>query len=649
MKNMNKLEKMKELIGILNKATYSYYALDKPIMTDHKYDEYFDDLLQLERVTGVVFGGSPTQKVQGYILDGFKKVQHSKPMLSAAKTKDINEIKKFLNNYNWYCSGKLDGMTLVVIYENGQFVQGITRGNGEIGEEVTEGCKFIKNLPMEIPYKDRLEIRGECVMSWEEFNRINQNLSDKYSHPRNLAAGTLRQLDLNIIKERNLSFVVFECVTNIFESKLQELHWLHNNGFETVIRMGQDIGNIEEVAEMMTSEVENDKYPYDGLIFEIDNKTISKKLGKTQHHESCRMALKWADTTYETTLKDIEWNVGKTGVIFPTGIVEPVDLDGAITSRVTLHNITYIKQLELGIGDTVTIYRSNMVIPAIDNNLTRSNTCIIPSYCPICGAPTKVVKTDNTDTLMCTNTNCPGRSLGLWKTFVSKKGMDIDGLSEQTLDKFLRLGYLTNCFVSLYELEQYKKELYKLDGFGKKSVDNLLSAIEKSKDVDLVHFITAFSIPGIGEGQSKLIVKKYPTYQAFIKACDNHERFHKIDGIGPILHTNILTWWDLYHYQMMDVATHVRFKTDEFMNLPENDTPIKGMNFVITGSLNHFSNRDELKNKIESLGGKVVGSVSKNTNYLINNDTASTSSKNEKAKKLGIPIISEEEFIGIIK
>ena len=643
------IERMMELIKILTKASEAYYKYDNPIMSDKSYDELYDELESLEKETGVILAGSPTQKVQGYLLDGFKKITHSKPMLSASKTKDPNDIKKFLGNYEWYCSGKLDGMTLVVIYENGEFIQGITRGNGEVGEDVTDACHFIKNLPMQIPMSERLELRGECVMDWDEFNRINENLVEKYKHPRNLASGTLRQLDLNIVKERRLSFVVFECVTDICDSKSDELSYLKSIGFEIVTRTRNytNTNDLDDVIEMATNSVQHDKYPYDGLIFEIDSKKVSKKLGKTEHHESCRKALKWEDETYETVLRDVEWNTGKTGIIFPTGIVDPVDLDGAITSRVTLHNISYIKDLELGIGDTVTMYRSNMVIPAIDDNLTRSNTLEIPKICPICGAPTRIVKANDSEVLYCTNDDCAGKLLGLWETFVSKKAMDIDGLSEQTLKVFLRRGYLTNMFVSIYDLSQYKKELYQLDGFGKKSIDNLLKAIEDSKSVDLIHFITAFSIPGVGTGQSKLLAAKYHTFSEFMKACDNQDDFTKIQGIGKILDTAIKKWWVNNHIQMIDVANVVTFK-DEFMNAPTGNYPLAGKTFVVTGKVNTFPNRTELQNKIEELGGKVSGSVSNNTTALINNDVESTSGKNKKAKELGIPIITEDEFINMV-
>lgn len=639
---------MKILINHLNEASIAYYKYDKPIISDKEYDALYDQLVELEKESGIILAGSPTQKVQGYLLGGFKKVQHSKPMLSAAKTKDINEIKKFLGNNTWYCSGKLDGLTLVVVYDNGEFVQGITRGNGAVGEDVTEACRFIKNLPMKIPYKHRLELRGECVMSWDEFNRINENLTDKYSHPRNLAAGTLRQLDLNIVKNRELSFVVFECVTDINDSKLVELAWLNSIGFETVTRTKKNINSysLDSVVDMSTNSVQHSKYPYDGLIFEIDSKTISKSLGKTAHHESCRMALKWKDEVYETILRDVEWNTGKTGVIFPTGVVDPVDLDGAITSKVTLHNISYIKNLQLGIGDRVTLYRSNMVIPAIDDNLTRSGEIEIPSTCPDCGAPTRIVKQNDSEVLMCTNDDCRGRVIGRWETFVSKKAMDIDGLSTATIERFYKLGYLTNLFGSIYELHNYKKELYKLDGFGKKSIDNLIASIEKSKNTDMQHLITSLSIPGIGENQAKLLSKYFNTIGEFLDAGLSSYRFDKIPGIGDILNANIHKWVVNNSFQIIDLMEYITIKQQE---TNQESQVLKGKTFVVTGTVNHFKNRDELKEKIESLGGKVAGSVSKNTSFLINNDVTSTSGKNKKAQELGVKIISEEDFMRLIE
>lgn len=632
-----------ELICKIQKAKMDYYQTGRSELSDAEYDELVEQAKKYGYVETV--GAAP--------VDHIDKIEHEHPMLSLDKCHTVTEVKKFVGNNQTLAMYKADGLTISATYIDGILTRLETRGDGAVGNDIMFHANSIEYLPKHINKNGKYVVDGECLILRKDFEEINEKMveSERYSHPRNLAAGSLNLLDPEISKKRHLRFYAWDIIDggssdylskNLLEATLY--------GFKTVSYDIITLDNVEDIINKYKTDSDEYGFPIDGVVFKYDNISYGKSLGMTGHHPKNAIAFKYKDDNYPTKLTSVTWQIGKTGQLTPVANFNKVIIDGTEVEKCSLHNISIMRQLGLTNGCTVYVYKANQIIPQIDSADDDGEGEIeIPNNCPICGASTKIVRTDNTDTLMCTNTNCPGRSLGLWKTFVSKKGMDIDGLSEQTLDKFLRLGYLTNRFVSLYELEQYKKELYKLDGFGKKSVDNLLSAIEKSKDVDLVHFITAFSIPGIGEGQSKLIVKKYPTYQAFIKACDNHERFHKIDGIGPILHTNILTWWDLYHYQMMDVAAHVRFKTDEFMNLPEDDTPIKGMNFVITGSLNHFSNRDELKNKIESLGGKVVGSVSKNTNYLINNDTASTSSKNEKAKKLGIPIISEEEFIGIIK
>ena len=641
--------KINNLIADLKRASEAYYKFDKPIMTDQEYDSLYDELEQLEKQTGIILAGSPTQKVQGYLLDGFNKIQHSKPMLSAAKTKDIDEIKKFVGRNEWYCSGKLDGLTLVVIYNNGQFVQGITRGNGTIGEDVTEACHFIRNLPMQIPYKDRLELRGECVMSWDEFNRINDDSTEKYSHPRNLAAGTLRQLDLNVVKQRELSFVVFECVTKIKDSKLQALHFVHDLGFETVKRMGDDVGTIEEVSAFMTRLVKDGKYPYDGLIFEIDSNSISDSLGRTGHHENCRIALKWEDDLVETILRDVEWDTSKSGAINPVAVFDEVDLGGALTSRATLHNLTYIKNLELGIGDTIQVLRVNLVIPRVHDNLTRSNTLEIPSICPVCGAPTEIRKDNDSEVLYCTNPNCSGRLLGKFKHFVSRNAMDIAGLSEETLKKFIKLGWLEH-FMDIYELPAHYNQMINLSGFGKQSVDKLIKSLDESRqNVKLPNFINALSIPGIGLGQAKQLCRKFRTWVDFMDARHIRGSYESVDGIGSVLANNIIYWFEEDH-NLADANTLVNIiHFEESMNKPEGDFPLLGKTFCVTGKLSTFTNRDELKDQIEKFGGKVSGSVSSKTDYLINNDTESTSGKNKKAKELGIPIISEKDYLKMVE
>lgn len=636
---------MKDLIKKLNKASYAYYALDSPIMSDKEYDELYDLLVEKENETGIILAGSPTQKVQGYILDGFSKVRHSKPMLSADKTKDPKEIKKFVGNKEFYGSFKLDGLTVVARYKNGEFLQGITRGNGIEGEDVTEACRFIKNLPMKIPYKEDLELRGECVISWDEFRRINSTLQVPYSHPRNLAAGTLRNLDLNIVKERELSFVVFECVTDLnIDSKHETFDLLKTYGFECVEKSFH-CKTIEQITELLQPEYS--QYPCDGIIFEFDSNSYSKSLGATGHHERCRMALKWADDLYLTKLTDIEWSTSRSGLINPVAVFEEVDLDGALTTRATLHNISYIEDLQLGIGDEIQVYRANMVIPKVHDNLTRSNTWRIPMVCPTCGANVEIHNDNGSKTLHCTNEFCSAKLLFRAANFVSKKAMNIDGLSEATLEKFVDLGWIQN-LSDIYHLDNYFPQLKKMPGFGKKSVENLEVAIEKSKDVELVNFITALGIPGIGPGQAKTIVKKIKTWNEFTDAINQGFHFDRLAGFGETLDKNIYKWYvSMYQKDNVEeLAKMMRFREDVITDAPQ---ILAGKTFVITGKLKEFANRDTLVAKIESLGGKVSGSISSKTHFLINNDSKSNSSKNLKAQNLGIPIITEEEFIEIIK
>lgn len=644
---MNKIERIKELVGILQKASYAYYGLDNPVITDKEYDDLYDELSILEQETNYILAGSPTQKVQGYVLDGFKKVQHSKPMLSANKTKDTQEIEKFVVEKSFYGSYKLDGLTVVVRYKNGEFTQGITRGNGLEGEDVTEQCRFIKNLPMTIPYKNDLELRGECVISWDEFKRINKDLDTPYSHPRNLAAGTLRNLALNIIKERNLSFVVFECVTDMKkDSKSETLIDVYNMGFE-IVPITKLNSTVNQVHDALQPEFY--QYPVDGIIFELDSRKLSESLGATSHHECCRMALKWEDELYDTTLKDIEWNTSKTGLINPVAVFEPVNLDGAITTRATLHNISYIENLQLGIGDTIQVYRANMVIPKVHSNFTMSNTWKFPDRCPCCGGNVEIHNENGSKTLHCMNPDCKAKLLGKLVHFVSKNAINIDGFSEQTLHKFIDLGWLKS-FRDIYYLSDHKEEMYKLDGFGKKSVDKLLESIEKSRNTTLDRFIYGLCIPLIGRTASKEISKACANGEVgqfiTIMSLEGNQPFIGLDGFGKEMCNSIVHWWVHNNQAFYELIEEFNFReSDSSGNVKQ---ILEGKTFVITGSLRFYKNREELVATIERNGGRVSGSVSANTNYLINNDVTSTSGKNKKAKDLGIPIISESEFIHMI-
>lgn len=642
---MNSIERIKTLTAELLHYCHLYYDLDSPSISDAEYDKLYDELYKLENEVGFWLANSPTRKVQGSVMDGFTKIKHSKPMLSAAKTKDANEIKKFVSGNHFYCSYKLDGLSLVVIYKNGQFTQAITRGDGINGEDVTEQAKMIRNLPMQIPYCDYIELRGECVVSWEDFNKINEGLEEPYSHPRNLAAGSLRNLDTNITKQRNLSYIVFECVSNlhdedgVFDSKWDELGFLDYLGFETVERVH---GTVDDCIDDMPPT--GYTYPVDGLIFEMCMKEFSKSLGATDHHEGCRMALKWKDSTYETTLRDVVWDVGRSGVISPVAVFDEVDLDGAITSKATLHNLSVIESLELGIDDTITVYRSNMVIPCIDDNLTRSNTLSIPATCLSCGNPTTIKYTDNSKFLMCANPNCKAKILAKFTHFVSKHCMNIDGLSEATLEKFINNGWL-NTFADIYRLDRYKNEIIKMDGFGIRSYEKLVAAIEKSRDTTLDRVINAIGIPNIGKTASKEIAK-------FCNDCpdtfyyhvsDNYD-FTKLNDFGLIMSNSIRDYFNDEENMtnFKDLINCLAF----IVTLPDEvkENPFNNKTVVVTGSLNHFT-RESITETLERLGAKVASSVSKKTDYLICGEKAG--SKLNKAKELGVQTLSEDEFLAM--
>lgn len=638
---MNKIDRIKELTAELLYHCHLYYDLDNPILSDAEYDLWYNELERLENEANFWLANSPTRKVQGQILDCFQKVTHSKPMLSAAKTKDLNEIEKFIGHNQFYCSFKLDGLTLVTRYKDGKFVQAVTRGTGIVGEDVTEQAKMIANLPMSIPYDGDLEIRGECVVSWDNFHKINEKLENKYSHPRNLAAGSLRNLDTNITKERNLSYVAFECVSDLddidglMNSKWLELKWLKQTGFEVVSACR---GSVEDCYEAMQPEY--CKYPVDGLIYELDDRNYSKSLEATSHHECCRMALKWADNVYETTLLDVEWNPTRSGIISPVAIFEEVDLDGALTTRATLHNLSIIKQLELGVGDTITVYRSNMVIPKIDDNLTRSNTLEIPTKCPCCGVDTVIKNTDNSQVLMCPNPDCSAKKIAQFTHFVSRKCMNIDGLSEATLELLISHGFLRN-FKDIYFLSNHYNDLVYLDGLGKKSVEKLLKSIEDSKDVKLENFIAALGIPNIGLSAAKTISNYcngdwYTLYELIQKTKD----WTFLDDFGKVMSDSLNEYFKEHLVDVAYLSMGMRFIALEI----NTNNSLDGLKFCITGSFS--KSRDELKKQLENRGAKFVSSVSKNLDVLFCGEKAG--SKLTKANQLGVKVAYEEELMELL-
>lgn len=651
-----KLNNIKVLIRKLNEASEAYYLHDNSIMSDKQYDDMMDELETLERETGIVLANSPTQKVQGGVLEGLIKVKHSRPMLSAGKTKDVNEVKKFIANKSAMASYKIDGLTLVTRYHNGKLVAAVTRGTGYEGEDVLMQAKMIANLPLSIPCKFDLELRGECAISWENFEKINESLENPYSHPRNLAAGSLRTLDTNITKHRKLEYVVFEMVSydnehpnRSFSLRHETLDYLDTLGFTTVPREVIAVNDVDRVIAGMTAE--NSKWPVDGLIFNFEELSYAASLGMTSHHPLDLIAFKWQNETFETELLDIEWNTTRTGRINPTAIFSPVIIEGSEISRATCHNVSIMEELKLGKGDIITVYKSNQIIPAIDENLTMSGTFVPPTHCPCCGAPTEIHCENRSKTLHCTNDNCKARLISKLTHFVSRDCMNIEGLSESTLEKFIELGWVNN-FEDIYELHTHEKEIKRLEGFGKRSVEKLLAAIENSRQhTDLAHFLNALGIPGCGKSTSKDIATycNWDIKKFFTTIETDANAFMKIDGVGESLVKSIDNWYQSEAgFEAFEMATiYIVFELPKETRYTS-DADLSGQTYVITGSLNHFANRDEIKDLIIAMGGKVGSSVTSKTTALINNENHSTSSKNRKANELGVPVWSEEQFLKYI-
>lgn len=649
---MSKVDRIKELISTLNKASDAYYNSGDPIMTDYEWDNLYDELVKLEEETGVVYPNSPTQQVGYTVVDKIKEVEHNHPMLSLDKTKSSGELIRFAGKKNCVLSVKCDGLTCSLGYKNGKLISAETRGNGASGCDVLVNVLTIANVPHDIPYKEDLIIDGEVVIDWNTFNRINENLSEdkKYKHPRNLVSGSLTLLDSKEASNRNMRFIAWRVIKGFsHESMFFDLKEAEKNGFEVVPMFtysnnSTDKENIDAILERIRDMADEESIPYDGAVMAVDDYRIAESMGRTNKFFRHSIAYKYEDELFETVLTDIEWNTSKTGLINPVAIFKPVDLSGAITTRATLHNITYIKNMMLGIGDRIRIYRSNMVIPKVHDSIDKSGNFTIPSNCPICGEPTKIVKDNDSEVLMCTNDNCAGKLLGKLCHSVSKNALNIEGLSEATIQKFIDLGWLSS-IRDIYYLYLHKMDMYKLDGFGRKSVDKLLSSIEDSRNTDLVRYIYAQSIPLIGHTASKAISKMCDgDLNTFIEHMSKGANaFVKIDGIGSEMIKSLRKWWDINYLEFVDTATVFTFKKKETVQTSGSD--LTGKVFVITGSLTQFKNRDEMKERIESLGGKVSGSVSAKTTALINNDIESTSSKNKKAKQLNVPILTENMFM----
>ena len=637
---MGKIDRIKELTELLNKASDSYYNTGDTIMEDREYDSLLEELRSLEQETGFVMMASPTHKVGYEVKSELQKVAHNHPMLSLAKTKDWNEFIRYFGNKDVIGMLKMDGLTCSLRYVNGELVSAETRGNGEIGEDIFHNIKTVKTVPHKIPYKDELIVDGEIICTYEDF----EPFSTEYKNPRNFASGSIRLLDSNECAKRPLTFVAWNVIKGFDNenSFLRKLVLIDELGF-TVVPWTSSFD--WDAKEFLVNKAKKLGYPIDGLVGRFDDIKYGEGLGATSHHSNAAYAFKFGDETYETVLRDVEWNTTRTGIIAPVAVFDEVDLDGALTTRATLHNLSIIEQLELGIGDTITVYRSNMVIPKIDDNLTRSNTLKIPTVCPCCGHPTEVKYTDNSKVLMCTNPDCPAKKLARFTHFVSRKCMNIDGLSERTLELLISNNLIKN-FRDIYHLNEHVGKLCTLDGMGKKSVENLLNSIEKSRDVKLENFITALGIPNIGLSAAKAISKKFNgSHYDFILALsnDNYD-FSQIDDFGEITNKSLHDWWHSKDPMVELLPMEVNFIVED----TGSNANLDGKSFCITGSLTHYANRDALVKAIDDNGGKYVSSVSKKTDYLINNDKTSTSGKNKKAMDLNIPIISEEDFINMI-
>lgn len=633
----------------LNATSEAYYNSDQPIMSDYEFDCKLDELKRWEEETGIVLSNSPTQNVGYDVMSKLEKSTHSHPMLSLDKTKSIDDLVKFSNGRDCVISLKMDGLTVLNTYEKGTLQKSETRGNGEIGEIITHNAKVFDNFPINIPFDRKFEIEGEAIITKNDFERINTN--GEYKTCRNLASGSVRQLDSKIAKDRHVHFVVWKVPFGL-TTYTEEFRIAKDYGFEVVpyVTYNSNTDDINEKIEQLKAIANEKSYPIDGLVISYNNVEYGKSLGMTGHHPKHSLAFKFYDEESVSTLKDIEWSMGKTGNLTPVAIFEPIEIDNTTVERASLHNVTILKDLELGIGDEITVVKCNQIIPQIKDNLTRSNTCEIPSICPICGQPTSIVKENDSEVLMCDNPDCKGKLLGKLTHAVSRDALNVDGLSESTIEKFIDLGWL-NSIKDIYHLSEHEKELKSLEGFGKKSVDKLLVSIEKSRLTSLKRFLFALSIPLLGKSTSEIIADSLNyEFDDFIKVMlsDGAWHFTNISGIGDALIKSLDDYFVKNYTDIIELSKEFTFETPRLI-LDEMNKTLDDKTFVITGSVKHYSNRDELKNDIVLHGGKVSGTISSKTDYLINNDINSTSSKNTKAKSLNIPIISEEDFLAMIR
>ena len=653
MKEMDiKLQRIKELTKILTEAGKAYYQENREIMSNFEYDKLYDELSALERETGIVLAGSPTVTVGYESVQELPKERHEQPMLSLDKTKDVEALKSFVGEQKALVSWKLDGLTIVLTYRDGGLFKAVTRGNGEVGEVITGNARVFENIPLSIPYKGEVILRGEAVISYSDFVKINEEIEDvdaKYKNPRNLCSGSVRQLNNEITAARHVNFYAFSLVkaegVDFKNSRKEQFAWMQKQGFCVVehrIVTGED---VPEAVEWFARRIQEYDIPSDGLVVVYDDIAYGQSLGTTAKFPRDSIAFKWKDEIRNTHLLEIEWSPSRTGLINPVAIFEPVELEGTTVSRASVHNLSIMKALELGIQDEIQVYKANMIIPQIAENLTRSGNVKIPETCPVCGGATHIQKANDVETLYCTNEECQAKKLKLFTLFVSRNALNIDGLSEATLEKFIGRGFIHE-FADIFELDKHREEIVEMEGFGIKSYENLMAGIAEAQKTTQPRLLYGLGIPNVGVANAKMICKAFQYNLGKIRSADAEE-LAAVDGIGPVIGKTVAEYFASEKNSSMLDRLLEKLEI-EIPDIEASEQVFAGMNFVITGSVQHYSNRNKLKSLIEEKGGKVTGSVTSKTTYLINNDAASSSSKNKKAKALGIPIISEEDFMKML-
>lgn len=645
----SKMERLKYLVEVLNKASQAYYAEDREIMSNFEYDKLYDELVSLEQELGMVLANSPTVNVGFEAVDELPKEPHESPMLSLGKTKSREELRDWMKENPAILSWKLDGLTIVLTYFAGKLAKAVTRGNGEIGEVITNNAKTFKNLPLTISFQGELVLRGEAVISYSDFEKMNQEIPDdeeKYKNPRNLCSGSVRQLNNEITAKRNVQFYAFSLVkaegVDFHNSRQEQFAFLENQGFDVVERYLVTEDTILDTIEQFEKKIETYDIPSDGLVLSYDDIAYGQSLGRTAKFPRDSIAFKWADELKETVLTEVEWSASRTGLINPVAIFEPVELEGTTVSRASVHNVSIVKELKLGIGDHITVYKANMIIPQIAENLTKSDNLEIPKYCPVCGQPTQIKQMNEVQSLYCINEECAAKKIKSFTLFVSRDAMNMDGLSEATLEKLIDRGFIKE-YADLFHLENHRSEITEMEGFGEKSYQKLTGSIDAARNTTLPRVIYGLGIANIGVANAKMLCRYFDYDLEKMKQADE-ESLSNIEGVGDV----IASAFTDYMRNSENLAKIDRLMQELSIQIPkveEGSQTLEGMTFVITGSLNHYGSRNELKDQIEQKGGKVTGSVTGKTTCLINNDNTSTSAKNKKAKELQVPILTEDEFL----